>query len=58
MFTATYTGQIGLYKHQSYKIRIGDLNGRVVVNRSCGAGRVYYQNIVEFLNNWDKIRRV
>lgn len=57
MFRAKYIGEIGLYQNKEYIIRIGTLNGRVVINRKCGAGRVYYNSIVEFLQNWDNIRK-
>lgn len=58
MFKATYIGTSGIYKNEEYTINIGAIDSRIVVKRKCGAGKVYYSNIVEFLNNWDKIRKV
>jgi hypothetical protein len=58
MFTAYFVGQEGLYKRKQYKLRIGMINGHIVVNRSCGAGRIYYNSIIEFLKDWNNINRV
>jgi len=58
MFSAIYIGEVGLYKNQEYIIRIGMINGHIVVNRKCGAGRKYYGSIIEFLKDWDKIKKV
>lgn len=58
MFKAKFIGQEGLYKHQEYEIRIGVINGWIHVRRKCGAGRVNYQSILEFLKDWDNIRKV
>ena len=58
MYSALYTGTPGIYKNQEYQINIGCILGRIVIRRKCGAGKVYYDNVIEFLNNWDKIRKV
>jgi len=57
MFNALYIGTPGIYKNQEYQINIGSLQGRIVIRRKCGAGKVYYDSIIDFLNNWDKIRK-
>ncbi len=51
-------GEPGLYKHQEYIINIGTIENRVVIVRKCGAGKVWYNSIIEFLSNWDNIRKV
>jgi len=58
MFKAKFIGQVGLYKHQEYEIRIGVINGWIHVRRKCGAGRVNYPSILDFLKDWDNIRKV
>lgn len=57
MFKANFIGQEGLYKHKEYEIRIGVINGWIHVRRKCGAGRVNYPSILDFLRDWDNIRK-
>ena len=58
MFKANFIGEAGLYKNQEYKICIGVINGWIHVRRKCGAGRVNYSSILEFLRDWDNIRKI
>lgn len=58
LFKATYTADPGIYKNQEYELNIGTLDTRIVIKRKCGAGKKYYNNINEFLQEWDKIRKV
>ena len=58
MYRAIFTGQAGLYKNQEYEIRIGVINGWIHVRRKCGAGRMNYPSILDFLRDWDYIRKV
>jgi hypothetical protein len=58
MFKANFIGQEGLYKNKEYQIRIGVINGWIHVRRKCGAGRVNYPSILDFLRDWDNIRKV
>lgn len=58
MFKATFIGAEGLYKNKEYEIRIGVINGWIHVRRKCGAGRVNYRSVLEFLNDWDKITKI
>ena len=53
-----FTGSEGLYKHKEYEIRIGVINGWIHVRRKCGAGRVNYPSILDFLKDWNNIRKV
>jgi hypothetical protein len=56
LFKAVYKGEVGIYKHQEYIINIGNLVNCICVKRKCGAGKVFYKDINEFLANWDNIR--
>lgn len=58
LFKATYIGEAGIYKNEEYVINIGVLINRICVRRKCGAGKVFYKDINEFLMNWDNIRKV
>ncbi len=58
MFKANFIGQEGLYKHKEYEIRIGVINGWIHVRRKCGAGRINYPSILEFIKDWDNIRKI
>jgi len=58
MFKANFIGQAGLYKNQEYVICIGVINGWIHVRRKCGAGRMNYPSILDFLRDWDNIRKV
>jgi hypothetical protein len=58
MYKAIFTGQAGLYKHKEYELKIGVINGWIHVRRKCGAGRMNYPSILDFLRDWDNIRKV
>jgi hypothetical protein len=34
------------------------INGWIHVRRKCGAGRMNYPSILDFLRDWDNIRKV
>lgn len=57
LFNATYTGEPGIYKQQEYELNIGQVGNCVVIRRKCGAGKKYYNNVNEFLAEWNNIRR-
>jgi hypothetical protein len=57
MFKANFIGQAGIYKNQEYVICIGVINGWIHVRRKCGAGRVNYPSILDFLRDWDNIKK-